>query len=85
MVFHSAVLSYVSPDQRRAFAAVLAEASRRREVVWVSNEGAGIIGELAVLAPSAERAALSARAHAIHERERDTASSSASPTLMEQR
>jgi hypothetical protein len=51
VVFHSAVLSYVSPDHRRAFAAVLAEASRRRDVVWVSNEGAGIIGELAVLMP----------------------------------
>ena len=51
MVFHSAVLSYVSPDHRRAFAAVLAEASSRRDVVWVSNEGAGIIGELAVLVP----------------------------------
>ena len=51
VVFHSAVLSYVSPDHRRAFAAVLAEASSRRDVVWVSNEGAGIIGELAVRAP----------------------------------
>jgi hypothetical protein len=50
VVFHSAVLSYVSPDHRRAFAAVLAEASSRRDVVWVSNEGAGIIGEVAALA-----------------------------------
>ena len=51
VVFHSAVLSYVSPDHRRVFAAVLAEASNRRDVVWVSNEGAGLIGELAVLVP----------------------------------
>ena len=31
--------------------ALLAEASSRRDVVWVSNEGAGIIGELAILVP----------------------------------
>jgi hypothetical protein len=51
VVFHSAVLSYVSPEHRRAFAAALAHASRRRDIVWVSNEGAGIIGEIAILAP----------------------------------
>ena len=51
VVFHSAVLTYVSPDRRQAFADVLAEASGRREVVWVSNEGPGVIGEVAALAP----------------------------------
>ena len=51
VVFHSAVLSYVSPDRRHAFADVLADASKRRDVVWVSNEGSGIIGEVTALAP----------------------------------
>jgi hypothetical protein len=51
VVFHSAALSYVSPDRRRAFAAVLAEASTRREIVWVSNEAAGVIPEITALAP----------------------------------
>ncbi|MGH2690399.1 MAG: DUF2332 family protein, partial [Actinomycetota bacterium] len=52
VVFHSAVLSYVSPQRRQAFADVLAEASRRRPVVWLSNEAAGIIPEMAALAPA---------------------------------
>ena len=51
VVFHSAVLSYVSADHRQAFAAVLASESKRRDVVWVSNEGQGIIPEIAALAP----------------------------------
>jgi hypothetical protein len=48
IVFHSAVLSYVSPERRQAFAAVLAEASTRRDVVWVSNEAPGIVPELTI-------------------------------------
>jgi hypothetical protein len=51
VVFHSAVLSYVSPDRREAFADVLAAASARRDVLWLSNEGAGVIPEVAALAP----------------------------------
>ena len=51
VVFHSAVLSYASVDHRQAFAAVLADASRRRDVVWVSNEGPGIVREVTALAP----------------------------------
>ena len=51
VVFHSAVLSYVSLDHRQAFAGVLAEASKRRDVVWVSNEAPGIIREVTALAP----------------------------------
>ena len=53
VVFHSAVLSYVSPDRRRAFAEVLADASLRRDVVWVSNEGPGVVPEITALAPPA--------------------------------
>jgi hypothetical protein len=51
VVFHSAVLSYVSPERRRVFAAVLADVSKRREVVWVSNEGPGVVADIAALAP----------------------------------
>ena len=52
VVFHSAVLTYVSPDRRQAFADLLAEASRRREIVWVSNEAPGNIREITALAPA---------------------------------
>ena len=51
VVFHSAVLSYVRPDRRQAFADVLAEASGRRDLVWVSNEAPGITLDLPPLAP----------------------------------
>jgi hypothetical protein len=51
VVFHSAVLSYVSEERRRAFAGALAEASRARDIVWVSNEGAGVVPDIAALAP----------------------------------
>ncbi len=52
VVFHSAVLGYVSPHRRQAFARVLADASQERDVVWVSNEGPGIVPEVTALAPS---------------------------------
>ena len=52
VVFHSAVLSYVSADHRQAFPAVLADASKRRDIVWLSNEGQGVIPEIAALVPS---------------------------------
>ena len=52
VVFHSAVLSYVSPDRRQAFAGVLADASKRRDVVWLSNEAAGVVRDVTALAPA---------------------------------
>jgi hypothetical protein len=52
VVFHSAVLNYVSPDRRQAFADALADASKRRDIVWLSNEAPGAIREVAALAPS---------------------------------
>ena len=52
VVFHSAVLPYVDPERRRAFADVLAEASKRREIVWLSNEAPGIVREMTALAPA---------------------------------
>lgn len=51
VVFHSAVLTYVSPDRRQAFAGRLAEASRQRDVVWLSNEAHGVVPALATTAP----------------------------------
>lgn len=50
VVFHSAVLGYVSPDRRQAFADVLANASARRDIVWLSNEAYGIVPEVTTLA-----------------------------------
>ena len=38
--------AYFSLDQRRAFADVLADASRRRPVAWLSAEGAGTVAQL---------------------------------------
>lgn len=52
VVFHSAVLTYVSPDRRQAFAALLAEASKRRDVVWLSNEAPGVVPEMTTVLPS---------------------------------
>jgi hypothetical protein len=52
VVFHSAVLSYVSPDRRHAFADILADASTRRDIVWLSNEAHGLVPEVTALAPS---------------------------------
>jgi hypothetical protein len=72
VVFHSAVLTYVSRDRREAFAGALAEASRRRDVVWLSNEAPGVIGEMAALAPARnERQFLLGRTRFSKERRRD--------------
>ena len=53
VVFHSAVLNYVSAERRQAFAGILADASKRRDIVWLSNEAPGVIREMTALAPSA--------------------------------
>jgi hypothetical protein len=40
VVFHSAVLDYLDPEKRQEFAdGMLA----RRDVTWISNEGAGVL------------------------------------------
>ena len=54
VVFHSAVLCYVGADRRQEFARALANESKRREVVWLSNEAPGVIPEITALAPSQE-------------------------------
>ncbi len=51
VVFHSAVLTYVTADRRQAFARILADVSRSRDVVWLSNEPPGVIPEMTVMAP----------------------------------
>jgi len=51
VVFHSAVLNYVKRDRRQAFAGVLADASKERNIVWLSNEAPGVIREVAALVP----------------------------------
>jgi len=43
VVFHSAVLAYVAPERRQAFADMLTAESRVRDIVWISNEGPGIV------------------------------------------
>jgi hypothetical protein len=51
VVFHSAVLNYLRPDRRAAFPAMLAELSRRRDIVWITNEGPGVVPGLDHVAP----------------------------------
>lgn len=51
VVFHSAVLTYVSPDRRRVFGQLLAGASKGRDIVCLSNEGHGVVHEVTALTP----------------------------------
>ncbi|MGD9633168.1 MAG: DUF2332 domain-containing protein [Pirellulales bacterium] len=51
VVFHTAVLVYVNEENRRRFANSLAEVSKQRDVVWISNESAGVVPEITALAP----------------------------------
>jgi hypothetical protein len=51
VVFHSAVLPYITDEQKHGFARVLMDTSRLRDVVWISNEGYGALPELAKVAP----------------------------------
>lgn len=46
VVFHSAVLAYLNLDRRRAFSQVLADLSRAREIIWISNEAPGVVSSL---------------------------------------
>ena len=39
-------LAYLSEERRRAFSEVLADASRRRSVCWISGEGVGVVETL---------------------------------------
>ena len=48
VVFHSAVLAYLTDEQRAAFRAELAALATQRPVVWVSNEGPGVVVDVPV-------------------------------------
>src|SRR5262245_61620380 len=52
VVFHSAVLSYVSHERRQAFTDVLAHVSKRRDIIWLANEAAGVVPDLPTVAPA---------------------------------
>jgi hypothetical protein len=54
VVYHTAVFPYVGEEGRRAFADVLLEESRRRDVTWISAESHGMVPEIAALAPVAD-------------------------------
>jgi hypothetical protein len=41
LVFHSATLAYLTPDERDRFGALLAEVARDRALAWVAFEGPG--------------------------------------------
>lgn len=51
VVFHSAVFPYVGPERRQAFARTLADFSRHRDIVWISNEGSWGSPHISSLAP----------------------------------
>jgi len=51
VVFHTAVLIYVNETDRRCFADSMAVASQQRDIVWISNESAGVVPEITALAP----------------------------------
>lgn len=51
VVFHSAVLNYVTPERRALFADALANASRARGIVLISNEGPWVLPGIDSQAP----------------------------------
>jgi hypothetical protein len=53
VIFHSAVLNYVTIEERTIFARVLADASRKRDIAWISNEARTVVPEITALAPTA--------------------------------
>ncbi len=55
VIFHSAVMPSVPEERRERFVAVMAQESERRPIVWISNEGPGVIPELDEQAPVRER------------------------------
>jgi Uncharacterized protein conserved in bacteria (DUF2332) len=48
VVFHSAVVSYLDDQQRSAFRRELVELAEQRDVVWVSNEGPGVVVDVPI-------------------------------------
>ena len=54
VVFNSAVLCYLDAEGRSRVAATLAEASRTRDIVWITNEAPGVIPEITALTSSGD-------------------------------
>jgi hypothetical protein len=46
VIFHSAVLPYVPLERQRAFVDVLRSIAAARPVVWIANEGPGVVGAI---------------------------------------
>lgn len=51
VVFHSAVLAYLAPDEREQFTALMAKLTREFNAVWISNEGITIVPSIAAKVP----------------------------------
>jgi len=51
VVFHTAVLAYLRPEERTRFAATM----ERSDAVWISNEGAGVFPEWETTLPADRR------------------------------
>jgi hypothetical protein len=49
VVFHSAVLAYLNPDDRSRFTDLMDELHRSTEVQWISNEGVGVVSGTEVI------------------------------------
>jgi hypothetical protein len=56
VIFHTAVLVYVGQEHVQAFANELARQSQSREIVWISNESAGVVPQITALAPPVREA-----------------------------
>ena len=48
VVLHSAVLAYLTDDQRAAFRREVAALANSRPTVWLSNEGPGVVADLPI-------------------------------------
>jgi hypothetical protein len=51
VIFHTAVLCYVNEEDSRSFTNIMLEASKQRDIVWISNESATVVPEITALAP----------------------------------
>jgi hypothetical protein len=52
VIYHSAVLVYLSPERRAAFRERVRAIAERRPVVWVSNEAPGVFGDVDAALPT---------------------------------
>ncbi|HZY77834.1 MAG TPA: DUF2332 family protein [Jatrophihabitantaceae bacterium] len=47
-MYHSAVLAYLTVEQREVFAEAVRSVAASRSTVWLSNEGPGVVVELPI-------------------------------------